>query len=181
MIDLETIGTNVDAPIISIGAAFFDIEKKTVGDTFYLVCDVADQIDSKVRFADASTIKWWMSQGNAAKQVFKDGHKPTKEVLELLRQWIMTHAGSKATKTNKVKVWGNGSSFDITLMETLFKDYGVDCPWQFYNVMDLRTYRRFVGKGEKVAKLEGTNHNALDDAINQINYVLKHADKLNNV
>jgi len=181
MIDLETLGTNVDAPIISIGAAFFDIENKTVGDTFYLVLDVADQIDSKVRFADASTIKWWMQQGDAAKKVFKDGAKPTKEVLELLRTWIMTHAGSKATKTNKVKVWGNGSSFDITLMETIFKAYNVECPWQFYNVMDLRTYRRFVANGAKVEKLEGTDHNALDDSINQINFIFKYADRLNNV
>lgn len=174
MIDLETLGTGVDAPIISIGAAYFDIETKQIGDTFYMVCDVADQMDTKVRHADSSTIKWWMSQGNAAKQVFKDGHKPTKEVLETLRQWVMTHAGSKAKSTKKCLPWGNGSSFDITLMETLFKDYGVDCPWLYYNVMDLRTFRRFVAKGAKVQKLEGTNHNALDDAVNQINFVFEH-------
>lgn len=175
MIDLETLGTGVDAPVISIGAAFFDIEKKLIGDTFYMVCDVADQMDSKVRHADSSTIKWWMSQGNAAKQVFKDGHKPTKEVLETFRAWIMAHAGSRAQSTKKCNPWGNGSSFDITLMETLFKDYGVQCPWLYYNVMDLRTFRRFVANGAKVEKLEGTNHNALDDAVNQINFIFKHS------
>ena len=175
MIDLETLGTNVDAPIISIGAAYFDIDKKQIGDTFYMVCDVADQMDSKIRFADASTIKWWMQQSGAAKAVFKDGHKPTKEVLETLRQWIMTHAGSKAQTTNKCIVWGNGSSFDITLMETLFKAYDVVVPWRFWNVMDLRTFRRFVAKGAKVQKLEGTDHNALDDSINQINFIFEHS------
>ena len=44
----------------------------------------------------------------------------------------------------------------------------------FYNIMDLRTFRRFVGNGAKVPKLEGTNHNALDDCINQINYMFEH-------
>ena len=174
MIDLETIGTDVDAPIISIGAAYFDLDTKQIGDTFYMVFDVADQIDTRTRFANADTIRWWMSQGNAAKQVFKDGHKPTKEVLETFRTWIMTHAGSKAKTTNKVTVFGNGSGFDITLMETLFKDYKVTCPWRFWNIMDLRTFRRFVAKGAKVEKLEGTNHNALDDAINQINFMFQH-------
>lgn len=171
MIDLETLGTHPNAPIISIGAVWFDLEKKKIGDTFYMVLDVADQIDSKVRFADSSTIKWWMSQADAAKNVFKEGAQPTKQVLELFRKWIMAHAGSKAkTATKKCFPWGNGSSFDITLMETIFADYDVACPWMFYNVMDLRTYRRFIGKGKKIEKL-GTDHNALDDAVSQVNYM----------
>lgn len=175
MIDLETLGTAVDAPVISIGAAFFDINKKSIGPTFYMVCDVADQLDSKIRFADSSTIKWWMSQSGAAKKVFKDGAKPTKEVLETFSKWILANVGSEAKTSMKVIPWGNGAGFDITLMETLFKDFDVNCPWFYYNVMDLRTFKRFVAKGEKVQKLEGTNHNALDDSINQINYIFKYS------
>jgi len=172
MIDLETLGTHDRSPVISIGAAWFDIEKKQIGETFYLVMDVADQIDSKIRFADASTIKWWMTQKDAAKNVFKEGARPSKEVLELFAQWILKTAGaSKNSKaTRKCFPWGNGASFDLTLMTSMFESYGVDCPWMFYNEMDLRTYRRFIGKGKKVEKL-GTNHNALDDAISQIKYI----------
>lgn len=180
MIDLETLGTHVNAPIIAIGAVWFDPETGEKGPTYYRVLDVADQIDSKVRFADASTIKWWMQQANAAKEVFKDNAMPTQQVLEEFRQWIMGFAkaskGSKATR--KCFPWGNGSGFDITLMETIFNDYNVECPWLYYNVMDLRTFKRFTAKGAKVEKLEGVNHNALDDAINQVDYVLKHLGHL---
>jgi len=172
MIDLETLGTKPDAPIISIGAVWFDLEKRQIGDTFYAVLDVAEQIDSKTRFASASTIKWWLSQADAAKSVFKEGAKPTKDVLALFREWIMVHAGSKAKTTKKCLPWGNGSTFDITLMETLFDDYEVTCPWMYWNVMDLRTFKRFVGKGKKVEKL-GTDHNALDDAVSQVNYMFE--------
>ncbi len=170
MIDLETLGTNNAAPIISIGAALFDIKNKQIGDTFYEVLDVADQIDTKIRFVDSSTIKWWMNQSNAAKTVFKTKATSTKTALENFRTWIITR-----TDFNKVHPWGNGASFDISLIESLFKDYNIPCPWMFWNVMDLRTYKRFIGKNSPIEKLEGTNHNALDDAINQIKYVFKHS------
>lgn len=177
MIDLETLGTGVDAPIISIGAVWFDIEKKVLGDTFYAILDVADQMDSKIRYADSSTLKWWMTQKDAAKTVFKDGAHPSKMVLETFRKWILDHAKVKDKGTNATKgcmPWGNGASFDITLMETLFKDYGTQCPWLYYNVMDLRTFKRFVAKGKKVV-VDGTAHNALDDAIAQAKYVMENS------
>lgn len=178
MIDLETLGTNVDAPIISIGAQAFDIETQELGSTFYVACDIKDQIDSKIRFADASTLKWWMGQSGAAKTVFKEGAVPTKESLQALADWILKLAKSKAKSTRKVHVWGNGSSFDITLMETIFKAYGVTCPWMYYKVMDLRTFKRFIANGESVVVEEGVKHNALDDATAQALYVLDHLSRV---
>ena len=123
MVDIETLGTNTDAPVISIGAAYFDLKTKTIGPTFYMVCDVADQIDTKTRFANADTLKWWMGQSGAAKQVFKEGAKPTKKVLETFREWIMAQAGSNSRFTKKCFPWGNSNSFDLVILESMFKDY----------------------------------------------------------
>lgn len=172
MIDLETLGTAVDAPVISIGAQEFDTSTGKLGSSFYVACDVKDQIDSKLRFCDTSTLKWWMGQSEGAKKVFKEGALPTKQCLEELSKWVLKLAGSKAKSTRKAYVWGNGSSFDITLLETLYKDFGVECPWMFYKVMDLRTFKRFCAAGRKVEVLEGDAHNALDDAKAQAQYVL---------
>ncbi|HBC1268753.1 TPA: 3'-5' exoribonuclease, partial [Escherichia coli] len=36
MIDLETMGTNTCAPIVSIGAVFFSPESEELGPTFYV-------------------------------------------------------------------------------------------------------------------------------------------------
>lgn len=173
MVDLETLGTGNKAPIISIGARWFDLETKTKGNEIYIVLDIADQIDSKVRFADASTFKWWLSQGNAAKAVFKDNPLPTKVGLQAFADWILANAGSKSKSTKKCCPWGNGSTFDISLMESIFEDYDVKCPWLFYNTMDFRTYRRFKCNNDKVPK-GGTNHNALDDANSQIDFLFKY-------
>lgn len=172
MIDLETLGTGVDAPIISIGCQVFDAKNLTLGSTFYVACDIRDQIDSKLRFVDASTLKWWLSQGEGAKAVFKEGAVPTPLCLQELSKWILREAGSSAKTTKKAFVWGNGSSFDITLMETLFKAFNEVCPWMFYKVMDLRTFKRFVADGKKVEVKQGVAHNALDDARAQAQYVI---------
>lgn len=168
MIDYETLGTGPDAMVISLGAVYFDIEKGTIGPTFYMAFDVEDQM-KKGRVFTASTLKWWMGQTGAAKKVFHEQAKPTQLVLETFSKWVQQNSGIKATRP-----WGNGATFDISISETLFDDFGVKCPWLYYNVMDLRTFRRFIGGGADVPKTEGTNHNALDDAKNQAQYVIDH-------
>ena len=162
MIDLETLGTNPDCPVISIGATFFDIEKKVLGPTFYLPLDIQSQLDAG-RKVDADTIKWWLGQSNAAKHVFKEKAQDPKKVLELLSQFVKQHP--------KSYVWGNGSTFDITILESLYATYGLDYPWSHFNIMDLRTFKRFIARGKKVMN-HGVSHNALDDAISQAQYVM---------
>ncbi|MWP21778.1 3'-5' exoribonuclease, partial [Escherichia coli] len=48
MIDLETMGKNKDAPIVSIGAVFFTLETRDIGQEFYTcllyTSDAADDL-----------------------------------------------------------------------------------------------------------------------------------------
>lgn len=164
MIDLETLGTDPNTPVISIGAIFFDIASKTLGGSFYMALDINEQI-ARGRKPTGDTLKWWLQQADAAKKVFHEKAKPVPEVLNLFNQWF------KATNP-KANAWGNGSTFDISIMEDMFKDYKLDKPWSHNKVMDLRTFRRFCAKGASVKK-EGTDHNALDDAISQAKFVLE--------
>lgn len=166
MIDLETLGTDSETPVISLGAAFFDPTTKVMGPTFYMALDVSEQI-KRGRKPTGDTIKWWMSQTDSAKKVFHEKAKPAVEVLQTFITWF------KATSP-KAHVWGNGSTFDISIMEHIFRDYGLECPWSHTKVMDLRTFRRFQGKGAKVINV-GTAHNALDDAVAQAKYVMEHS------
>lgn len=170
MIDFETLGTDEDAVVISLGACFFDIENGTLGSTFYMAFEIEDQI-KKGRVISPSTLKWWMGQSNAAKKVFHEQAKPTQQVLQTFATWV----GSVAS-VSKVKPWGNGSTFDISIIEHMFRQFQVKAPWLYYNVMDLRTFKRFVANNVKVEKL-GTNHNAVDDAISQAKFVLAHIRK----
>lgn len=167
MIDFETLGTDEDAVVVSIGACFFNLETGLLGNTFYMAFEIEDQI-KKGRVISPSTLKWWMGQSDGAKKVFHEQAKPTEQVLQTFVTWV-----SSVATISKVKPWGNGSTFDISIIEHLFRQYNVKAPWLYYNVMDLRTFKRFVANNSKVEKL-GTNHNAVDDAISQAKYVLQY-------
>jgi len=164
MIDLETLGTTAACPVISIGAVFFD--QTGIKHKYYEILDVEQQIDQG-RQVDGATIKWWMSQANAAKTVFNENARDSKLILEKFVDFINMYSNKKA-----VKPWGNGSNFDITILDDLFSFYGMDTPWEFWNIRDLRTFKEYVFDGGNVKRL-GTHHNALDDAIYQAEIVIE--------
>lgn len=161
MIDIETLGTSFKCPVISIGAAAFDLT--SVLSTHYTALDVAQQIDSGTRLADASTIKWWMSQSNAAKTVFKEDAIKVEKALEALTNYIKSLDAD-------VYVWGNGATFDISILESLYADYKMPVPWKYNRVMDQRTIKRFLGKNIDIIR-KGTYHNAVDDAVTQAEFI----------
>ncbi|EPN7888673.1 3'-5' exoribonuclease domain-containing protein, partial [Escherichia coli] len=62
MIDLETMGKNPDAPIISIGAIFFDPQTGEMGPEFSKTID----LETAGGVIDRDTIKWWLKQSREA-------------------------------------------------------------------------------------------------------------------
>ncbi|HFO9502535.1 TPA: RecE family exodeoxyribonuclease, partial [Escherichia coli] len=62
MIDLETMGKNPDAPIISIGAIFFDPQTGDMGPEFSKTID----LETAGGVIDRDTIKWWLKQSREA-------------------------------------------------------------------------------------------------------------------
>lgn len=167
MIDLETLGVDNDAVVVSIGACTFDLETDQVGNTFYMILEIQDQLD-KGRVIQADTLKWWFGQAEAATKVFNEKAKAPIMVLNTLSQWLK----SVCPDSKKLKVWGNGATFDISIMQEMFKTYNIKCPWNYAGVMDVRTFRRFIANGEKIPN-SGTAHHALDDAIAQARFVIE--------
>ncbi|EFN5053554.1 3'-5' exoribonuclease, partial [Escherichia coli] len=62
MLDLETMGKNPDAPIISIGAIFFDPQTGDMGPEFSKTID----LETAGGVIDRDTIKWWLKQSREA-------------------------------------------------------------------------------------------------------------------
>lgn len=168
MLDFETLGQDPDTAVISLGAVFFDELTGELGPSFYMAFDVDEQF-KKGRSITGSTLKWWMSQGDAAKKVFNEKAQPAGEVLRIFAQWVLSQ-----NTISKIKPWGNGATFDISIIEDMFRMYDVKCPWLYYNTMDLRTFKRYIANGAKVV-VDGVAHNALDDAKAQALYVIEHS------
>lgn len=178
MIDLETLGTKADAHVISIGACAFDIEMESITKVFYGTLDHADQ-QKMGRSIDFQTVKWWLSQSDEAKKVFDSKPSVSEGVFGKELSTFETRSSSSVLvefvewveSIEDRTVWGNGSTFDIVIMNDLLNTFDIRVPWKYTKVNDLRTFVRFLGKGKKVEKL-GVNHNALDDAISQAQYVI---------
>lgn len=167
MIDLETLGTFMNAPVVTIGACFFDPMTGEIGDKFYERIDLSEAM----RFgrADPETIRWWLKQEAEAQRELAKPGKKADEVLNALASFYR--------RSNDGKVWGNGASYDITLLEYQYdRVLGQKAPWAFWNIRDVRTVVHLAeGLVKKPAAFTkgGTAHNALDDCIFQVGYVSK--------
>lgn len=169
MIDLETLGVNEDAIVLSIGAVFFDVETGELGQSYYVELDADEQLKLG-RKINYSTILWWIKQSEAAKMALKEQGENVGPALKRFKLWVENVGGPD------VRPWGNGSMFDIGIIESLLIKYDIPIPWSFRNIMDLRTFQRFVANGSKIPRSEG-HHNAQTDAKDQALFVINHARK----
>ncbi|MED8828733.1 3'-5' exoribonuclease [Escherichia coli] len=140
MIDLETMGKKSNAPIVVIGAVFFDPQTGEIGPTFYIVISL---VDALIQF----------------------------------REFINEYSDEEF-----VQVWGNGATFDNTILRTSYERLNIPCPWRYYNDRDVRTIVE-LGKtigfdARTVILFEGVRHHALDDARHQAKYVTATIQKL---
>lgn len=167
MIDLETMGTRFDCPVVSIGAVRFDIDTGKIADEFYAQIDIEDSF--KFARADGSTVKWWMQQEDVARKDAICGKLTLSEALTQLEQFYMD--GYPICPF--YSVWGNGPTFDISILEYAYgRCLKSPAPWPFWAVRDCRTIRGLVDdQGINFKISEGTQHNALDDARHQAKWV----------
>jgi exodeoxyribonuclease VIII len=158
MLDLETMGIQSNACIISIGAVHFD--KASLYSEFYTAVSLKSCQDAGLS-TDQSTVDWWMRQSVEARMAWQRDDAP--ELLDALSQftqWLRSIGSEK-----EICPWGNGADFDLTIISSAHKALGVDPAWKYYNHHCFRTMKNMF----QVADFprQGTHHNALDDAKHQ--------------
>ncbi|MCV8014539.1 3'-5' exoribonuclease, partial [Escherichia coli] len=169
MIDLETMGTNTNAPIVVIGAVFFDPQTGEIGPVFYIVISLTDAMNTGA-VPDGGTIEWWLKQSSEARAAILTDQVKLKDALSRFREFINEYSDEKF-----VQVWGNGATFDNAILRTSYERLDIPCPWRYHNDRDVRTIVE-LGKtidfdARTVIPFEGVRHNALDDARHQAKYV----------
>ncbi|MDM2895284.1 3'-5' exoribonuclease [Citrobacter sp. Cpo030] len=172
MVDMETMGNGPDAPIVSIGAVFFDPSTGNTGAEFYQVVNLESSMSFGMK-PDASTIQWWLKQSSEARSaILVDEAMGLRESLELLADFIAENA---ANGSHTVQLWGNGCSFDNVILRRAYALTDTPFAVPFWNDRDVRT---MVELGKSVGinprfdiPFEGDMHNALSDARHQVKYV----------
>lgn len=117
MIDLETMGNKPNAPIVSIGAVFFEPSTGKLGEEFYRVVSLKSAVDGGA-VPDPETIIWWMQQSEEARMAIcdKDAAMNLVTALSDLNCFIRDNA-----EPEKVQVWGNGATFDNVILRASYE------------------------------------------------------------
>lgn len=168
MVDLETLGRRPGCAVLSIGAVEFCPERG-LGKELYVVVSRADQAAMPLLHEDPETLKWWMSQSEAARQVLAEAD--SKKAMPLAKALAQLTTFLAPMGLRRVKVWGNGADFDNAILSCMYGAVGQTVPWDFWNNRCYRTLKNLV-PGPKL-KREGTYHNALDDAKTQAEHAIQ--------
>ena len=160
VVDLETLSTQPNALVLSIGAVALTSSGTPVeGGNFYVVLKQDEQ--GAVRHISQSTVAWWEQQSTEAQQA---AYKPTvctsfvEDALDGFSDWV-----ESITDPKQVLVWGNGCSFDNVILASLYDDWHRERPWSFWNDRDMRTVTGLI-PALKALPFEGIKHHALYDA-----------------
>ncbi|EOC9359664.1 3'-5' exoribonuclease [Enterobacter hormaechei] len=172
MVDIESMGKKPGAPIVSIGAVFFDPASGQTGPEFYKVISLESAMEWG-GVPDASTILFWLkATPEARSEIIMDHAIPLDDALLQFKDFIAENA---ANGKDTVQVWGNGATFDNVLLEDSYARTGISCPWKYWNNRDVRT---IVELGKAVGytprheiPFEGEPHKAISDARHQVKYV----------
>ena len=168
VLDLETLGTKPGCPILSIGAAAFDLESEEV-DTFY--CKLYLMYQSMAGVSE-STLRWWMGQSEAARETAFTEDADAQTVYaarQMFDFWISDM--KRKSGFDGISVWGNSSSFDNEILRATYEHHGLEDPWGFRADRDFRTLRALYKEKVPEPEFIGVRHHAKDDAVHEAKWL----------
>jgi hypothetical protein len=155
MIDMETMAVSPNAVVLSLGAVHFNPYSGGYGDKIYFKIDLDDQ-DKLGREIDPKTLEWWSRQDPAImEEAFsEDGRIPLVDAMDQFQKFSW---GCDA-------FWSHGATFDLVIIENIFRQLGKPLPWNYWQLRDTRT---LFDLGFDPDMPQGSKHDALQDAIRQ--------------
>ena len=164
MIDIETLSTEKNAAIISIGVAAFTMQEGVIDSEGYYL-----DMKHVHGHIDPATVRWWMGQSESAREVsFGGRHTPYAAALALCA-FFERHKPSA--------VWANSPTFDSVILGNWWK--GVThgplpaFPIPYKLERDVRTIRALAKElGIPETEWAGVAHNPVDDCCNQARDVI---------
>ena len=163
MIDLETLSTNPNATILTVGGVKFDphTQMKPYGDLYFRV-----DVDSQTKLGrdvQQETLDWWATQ---PKEIMEEalGDKDRISLEDTIKQINKFSVGVEV-------FWCQGPLFDYAILQDLYKQLGHPAPWQYWQIRDSRTLFNLVPRDPSEKRVG--MHNALQDCHFQAKKVQK--------
>jgi len=165
MIDLEGLATGPDTTILTIAAQAFDpLGNGWYDQQYYARVTLESQENRRI---EQGTLDWWATQPAPARdEAFaEEGRIPLDQALDGLGKLIW----------HSKRIWAQGPTYDMNILEHAYKSYNKPIPWQYYSVRDSRT---IFGLWPELPK-PPTSHHALEDCRRQIGLLQKTLKYLN--
>lgn len=171
--DIETLGTKPGSVIASVGAVVFDpnagvqTAEELKKNSIKILIDIRQSIALGMDVS-GDTISWWMQQSDAARNAtFNPRDKTDLKVPDS----AVIQLNAFVRSVEKPFVWGNGASFDISLLEALMDKVNRAYPWAYTRIRCLRTLKAVVPFDYKDMPTNDLPHDCLADAIYQAQMV----------
>lgn len=172
MIDIETLGTKPDAAVVQLGIVAFD----PVSGRIEVPMSVNIDVHPKSTM-DQSTIFWWMGQSEEAREaVFTGSRASPEEGLKSLNEYIVKFSDEIVGH----KVWSKPSTFDLVILESLYRSCNMTAPWAHWDTRCLRTLIDVAKLPRNEEGVPEVAHDAGYDAEAQAKTAIKCFKKLDN-
>ncbi len=172
MIDLETLSTKTNASIIEIAAVEFNKETGEIGDTFDVLISPDDWVKNN-RDINGNTLLWWMQQDKTLLSKFNNNSVSfLSSALNKFTDFYNHHTLCGENEKETI-VWGNGSTMDITILQSAYEYFNKPIPWKYWAVNDVRTIVELNPEIKKNTIFSGDKHNPIDDCKHQIKYLVE--------
>ena len=168
MVDIETMGVNPNAPVMSIGWVRFDKDgvDRASAKEVHLSLDIEIKSGAVV---DASTIKFWMKQpDDARRRLFRpddvESYDSPSDSLYVFRNAL-------PYGDDLLGIWGNGANFDNVLLRQCYERHHIPVNWPFYKERCFRTLKTLL-PNVAAPPFTGIKHGAMDDAVHQAEHAV---------
>lgn len=151
MVDLETLGREPGAAILSLGAVEF--APGGLGEELYLNISLQSCEEYGLDI-EAETLEWWLDQDEEVQDVLTGG-----VVLDdALRKW-------RVFAERADEIWAYSPAFDCAILAEAHERTGVSKPWRYHQERDCRTLAALPQWPDY--EQDGAEHDALADAKHQ--------------
>ena len=183
MIDLETLGIDAGAPIVTIGAVVFDpyvcdSSEELIRRGLNIRIDLSESID-KSRGVRGETLRWWFEQKDEAiKALVGDDTVSMKEALTKLYRYLNDRGNfvnkeffpGLADMPKCSTFWAKDPDFDMVLLRYYYDLLREKLPWSFWACRSVRTIEAIAWadpSSKPEFKIPGVAHNAMWDSVHQ--------------
>ena len=185
MIDVESFGTVMGSPVVTIGACLFDPYSCDSGDalmarSILIRIDLSEAIKYSIG-VDGGTLRWWFEQKDAAiKALVGNDAVSMQEALTTLERFCLERGAfvdnqffpGLSALPKACRFWAKDPDFDMRLMQHFYEHPDLDArmPWKFYECRSVRTVQDLAwpdGQRPDFDVAGGVAHDARWDAVTQ--------------